>query len=136
MTTTGKVTSADPIQRIMAKRLVEIGPEESLRSVAQELVADEIGAVLVRVPGGPVGLISERDLVTVLVGGGDFDTQQAADIMTADLVTAQCQDNIAFVGRLMLDAGVRHVVVHENDAVVGIVSIRDVLAVLLGTKDP
>ncbi|MGH4008333.1 MAG: CBS domain-containing protein [Pseudonocardiaceae bacterium] len=119
----------------MAKRLVDIGPEESLRSVAQELVADEIGAVLVRVPGGPVGLISERDLVTVLVGGGDFDTQQAADIMTADLVTAQPRDSIAFVGRLMLDTGVRHVVVHENDAVVGLVSIRDVLAVLLGSTD-
>jgi CBS domain-containing protein len=133
--TTGSVIPADPIQKIMAVQLAEVAPEESLRSVAQELVADEIGAVLVRVPGGPGGLISERDLVTVLVSGGDLDGQQAADVMSTGLVAARPQDSIASVGRLMLDAGVRHVVVREGKAVVGLVSIRDVLAVLLASAD-
>jgi CBS domain-containing protein len=134
--TTGKVTPADPIQKIMTKRLVEIHAEESLRSVAQELVADEIGTILVRVPGRPGGLISERDLVTVLAGGGDLDTRQAADIMTTDVVAAEPGDSIASVGRLMRDAGVRHIVVRDGNAVVGLVSIRDVLAVLLASVDP
>jgi hypothetical protein len=31
----------------------------------------------------------------------------------------------------MLDAGVRHIVIRDDDTVVGLVSIRDVLAVLL-----
>jgi CBS domain-containing protein len=35
----------------------------------------------------------------------------------------------------MPDAGVRHVVVRDGDSVVGLVSIRDVLAVLLGSTD-
>ncbi|MGH4011489.1 MAG: CBS domain-containing protein [Pseudonocardiaceae bacterium] len=92
------VTPADPIQKIMTKRLAEIHPEESLRSVAQELVADEIG--------------------------------------TTDLVAAGPQDSIAAVGWLMLDTGVRHIVVRESDTVVGLVSIRDLLAVLLASVDP
>jgi CBS domain-containing protein len=32
---------------------------------------------------------------------------------------------------MMLDAGVRHVVVRDGETVIGLVSIRDVLAVLL-----
>jgi CBS domain-containing protein len=52
--------------------------------------------------------------------------------MTSDQVTAKPTDSIASVGRLMLDAAVRHIVIREDDTVVGLVSIRDVLAVLLG----
>ena len=55
--------------------------------------------------------------------------------MTADLVAAHPGDSIASVGQLMLDAGVRHVVIREGDSVVGLVSIRDVLAVLLASTD-
>jgi len=70
--------------------------------------------------------------VVVLATGGDLDKQQAVDIMTSDLVTARPTDSIASVGRLMIEAGVRHIVIREDGTVVGLVSIRDVLAVLLG----
>jgi CBS domain-containing protein len=89
--------------------------------------------LIVRASAEPVGLISERDVVTVLATGGDLDGHQAMDIMTTDLVTADTTDSIASVGTLMLDAGVRHIIVCEGGSVVGLVSIRDVLAVLLGT---
>jgi len=88
--------------------------------------------LVVRTSGGPVGLISERDIVTVLATGGDLDKQQAFDVMTSDLVTAKPTDSIASVGRLMIEAGVRHIVICEDRSVIGLVSIRDVLAVLLG----
>ena len=130
---TTKVTSADPVAKIMVESLSEVGPGESLRSVAQQLVADEIGVVLVRTPGGAVGLISERDLATALVRGGDFDAAQAADIATTELIAAEPGDSIAAVGQLMLEAWVRHIAVREGNTVLGLVSIRDVLAVLLAS---
>ncbi|MFC5993467.1 cyclic nucleotide-binding/CBS domain-containing protein [Pseudonocardia hispaniensis] len=129
---TTAATSADPVKKIMAELVATVRYDDSLRSVAQELVADEVGAVVVTSTNEPLGLISERDLVTVEATGGDLDTRQAADIMTTDLVTAQSGDSIASVGRLMLDARVRHIVVKEGQDMVGVVSIRDVLAVLLG----
>jgi CBS domain-containing protein len=134
VTTTTTAFPTDPVKAIMADRLADIGPEHSLRSIAQGLAADEIGVLVVRTATGPVGLVSERDIVTVLATGGDVDRQQAADIMTGDLVTARPTDSIASVGRLMLDAGVRHIVIRDDDTVVGLVSIRDVLAVLLANE--
>ena len=49
-------------------------------------------------------------------------------------VTAAPDDTIASVGTLMCDAGVRHVPVAVGGTVVGVVSIRDVLAVQLGAE--
>lgn len=115
----------------MSTRPATVGPEESLLSVAQELVAGDIGAVLVTAAGAPTGLLSERDIVTVVATGGDLEDQQAGDVMTTDLVTAAPHDSIAEVGALMRDAGVRHVPVRDGETYVGIVSVRDVLAVLL-----
>ena len=87
--------------------------------------------MLVRTPGRPYGLVSERDLVTALATGQDPWSSQAADVMTTDLITAAPADSIAEVGARMLDAGVRHIVLQEGGEVVGIVSIRDVLHALL-----
>jgi CBS domain-containing protein len=86
MTTTASPT--DPVKVIMTDRLADIGPEQSLRSIARGLATDEVGVLVVRTATGPVGLVSERDIVTVLAAGGDLDRPQAADIMTGDLVTA------------------------------------------------
>ena len=132
VTTTTTAVPTDPVKVIMADRLADIGSERSLRSIAEELAADEIGVLMVRTSAGLVGLVSERDIVVVLATGGDLDKQQAVDIMTSDLVTARPTDSIASVGRLMIEAGVRHIVIREDGTVVGLVSIRDVLAVLLG----
>ena len=51
--------------------------------------------------------------------------------MSTDLVTARPGDTIGAVAALMDDAGVRHILVAEGATVVGMVSIRDVLAVLV-----
>ncbi len=121
----------DPVRLVMARRLLGVASETSLRDVARELYESEVGVVLVDNPGGATGLLSERDLVQVVADGEDLDERQAADIMTADLVTAEPDDSIATVGALMRDAGVRHVPVAVAGTVVGVVSIRDILAVLL-----
>jgi CBS domain-containing protein len=125
------ISPTQPISTIATTVVAEVDSAQTLRSVAEELVADEIGIVLVHSPGRPAGLISERDLVTVLAGGGDLHSTQAADVMTTDLITAAPTASIVEVGTRMLDSGIRHVVLREGDEVVGVVSIRDVLRALL-----
>jgi CBS domain-containing protein len=124
-------TPTDPVRLVMARRLVGVSSDVSLRDVARELYECEIGVVLVDSPGGPTGLVSERDLIASVADGDDLDERQALDVMTADLVTADPDDTIAAVGALMCEAGVRHVPVVVHATVVGVVSMRDVLAVLL-----
>jgi len=55
----------DPVRLVMARRLLGVASERSLRDVARELYESEVGVVLVDNPGGATGLLSERDLVAV-----------------------------------------------------------------------
>ena len=124
----------DPVRLVMARRLVGVDCDVSLREVARELYECEIGVVLVDNPGGATGLLSERDVVAAVADSDDLDKVQALDVMVADLVTAAPDDSIATVGALMRDAGVRHVPIAVGGTIVGVVSIRDVLAVLLAQE--
>jgi CBS domain-containing protein len=127
----GKPGPADPVRRLVTRRPVGVSLDATLREVARELADDEIGAVVVESSGGTVGLVSERDLVAAVAIGEDLDDQQAADHMTTDLVTARPGDSIRTVAALMTDAGVRHIPVTDDGVIVGIVSVRDLLPVLL-----
>jgi CBS domain-containing protein len=118
----------------MARDPVGVSPAATLREVARELADDEIGAVLVERPGGTVGLMSERDVIGAAAAGDDLDDRQVADLMSTDLVTARPDDTISAVAALMDDAGVRHVLVTDGATVVGIVSVRDVLPVLVRSR--
>jgi CBS domain-containing protein len=127
----GQPTPADPVRLIMTRSPLGVAPEATLREVAGELADDEIGTVVVENPGGTVGLVSERDLVRAVAAGDDLDDRQAADLMSTDLVTARPSDTIRTVAAFMDDAGVRHILIVDGVTLVGIVSVRDVLPVLL-----
>lgn len=141
-TSTRSPGGTTPIRRLAKRDLATVGPEETLQEVAEELAMDEIGVVLVRYGHDPLGVISERDLVAVIANGGHLGTQ-ATDLMTVDLVTVSGDAGVADVARVMLDAGIRHVLVREDDEddpdggrVTGIVSMRDVVGFLLGDDLP
>jgi CBS domain-containing protein len=100
----------------------------TLKEASEEMARNDIGAVLVS-DGAQTGLISERDLVTVLGVLGQDATTQVGQVATWDLVWAAPEDSIAVVGALMLEANVRHIPIgNSRSEAIGIVSIRDVLA--------
>lgn len=128
---TESTVPSDPVRRIMTPGVATAQTGDSLLVVAQELAAGNIGAVVVDSPGTQAGVISERDIVAVVANGGDLGAIQAGEIMTGDLIGATPQDSIESVGRLMLDAGVRHIPIRDNGDIIGLVSMRDLLWVLL-----
>jgi CBS domain-containing protein len=132
---TSRARPSDPVRMIMSTPVATVDPGSTLLDVAGELLADEVGAVLVSSGPGPVGLLSERDLITVAATGDDLAVVQAGQAMTADLTWAAPEASIREVGVLMLEAGVRHVPVGDGRRAVGVVSARDVLAVLLSVAD-
>jgi CBS domain-containing protein len=102
----------------------------TLRSIAAVLSASDIGAALVQRDGRPVGVVSERDVVGALAEDADPDTVWSADVMTEDLVTADAHEAILRVAFRMIDEGIRHLVLTRDGDVIGVVSSRDVFAVL------
>ncbi|MFW6775637.1 CBS domain-containing protein [Nocardioides sp. CPCC 205120] len=113
-------------------RIVTTRPEASVADLVALLAEHGIGAVVVLdAAGGLAGIASERDVVRRLAAGVADDTpllEQPVDaIMTAVVHTCSPEDTTADVMRVMTEHRVRHVPVLEDGALVGIVSIGDVV---------
>ncbi|MDQ1502781.1 MAG: hypothetical protein QOD57_508, partial [Actinomycetota bacterium] len=79
-----------------------------------------------------VGILSERDIVAALALGADPDEATAARGMSSDVVSVRPGDVVYDAAVDMLDLGIRHVpVLDERGAVLGMVSVRDLLRPLL-----
>ena len=125
-----------PVSRIMRGPVATVDQGRTMREVAAALAADEIGAVLVDGAHGPVGIVSERDIVTALGTGADPDALQARDLMNTDLITAGPDEPVLGIVDLMLAAGIRHVPVTADGRPVGMVSSRDVVVAARAVENP
>lgn len=117
------------------REVIVIGPEEPAREIARLMREHHVGDVLVveerdgrRVP---VGIVTDRDLVIeVLASESDTEQFRVADIMTADLLTANEADDTMQALQRMRNAGVRRMPVLSNDgALVGIITVDDYINV-------
>ncbi len=124
---------SDPVTRVMTWPVATVETQTTLDLVAQKLAEDEVGAVLVLSEHGLAGLISERDVVAHVAEGSDLSRLSAGDVMSSDLITVQGDASVLDAARAMNEALVRHVPVLDGSDVVGVVSIRDVCAVLAET---
>lgn len=125
-----------PVSRVMRGPVATVDQGRTIREVAAALAADEIGAVLVDGTHGPVGIVSERDIVTALGTGEDPDALQARDLMNTDLIMAGPDEPVLGIVDLMLAAGIRHVPVIADGRPVGMVSTRDVVVAARAVEDP
>lgn len=126
---------SDPVARIMATSVAFINAAASWAQALSELVGNQIGAVLLVDDNNRIGLVSERDLITALAdGAADLDSRQVGEIATFDLIWASPDDSIGDAGAVMVDAEIRHLPVGDGHEVIGIVSARDVLAVLVAAQ--
>ncbi len=110
-------------------RVVTTGAKDNMRHVASLLEEHRIGAVVVLDEGGGVtGIISERDIVRGLgqYGSRMLDLPVHA-LMTTSVVTCTLEDSIDSMMELMTRRRFRHVPVVEDGALIGIISIGDVV---------
>jgi CBS domain-containing protein len=122
----------DAVATLARRAPVVIAADETLRAVAHTLWTESVGALVVGDARHPVGVISERDVVTALAQGADPDAVTAADVMTRHVISARLEDPLFDAASRMLDDAIRHLpVADENGTVVGMVSIRDLIRPLL-----
>ncbi|MDA3644295.1 CBS domain-containing protein [Saccharopolyspora indica] len=102
---------------------------DALADVARRMTADHVGALAVLDGDRIIGIISERDLVRAIAEQADPRQTTATAFASHQLETAAVEEDIRDVARRMLDAGVRHLPVKRGPAVVGVISMRDLLAI-------
>ncbi len=110
-----------------------IGPDAPVIDAVRLMSDKGIGALLVLGNGGKlVGILSERDYArkVVLAGRSSKDTP-VRDIMTPDVVTVGLGEDASACMRLVTERRIRHLPVVDGDAVLGVVSIGDLVKAVI-----
>ncbi len=108
--------------------LITTEPDDTLVDAAGRMHCYQIGALPVYQQHRLVGIVTERDLVAALAEGADPAVATVADYMTDQPVTVAPDDDLEVAARRMADLGVRHLPVVDGTQLVGVLSIRDLIA--------
>jgi CBS domain-containing protein len=119
----------------MSRDLLTVAPSETLPQVAQRMVERDVGAVIVMEGETLVGILTERDVLRAVAAGISDDTL-VSDWMTRDPETMEPSDTTAHAAVLMIHGGFRHLPLVEGSEVVGMLSIRDLMRVVLDNAAP
>ncbi len=100
----------------------------TVSDAARTLSAKRIGAIVVVDEATPLGILSERDIVRELGRRGEGCLSDAVDtLMTREMVTCAPDETADQVLGKMTEGRFRHLPVMEAGAMVGLISIGDVV---------
>ena len=121
------------ILKTMAPEVISVTPDQTILEVLQVFRDNNIGFVVVGYsPGEYLGTLSERDCCNAVAEYGPEATMmRASDIMNRSVATCSAQDRLPLVMAIMTKRRTRHVLVMDGDALMGIVSIGDVVKLQL-----
>ncbi len=120
---------ADQILERKGRDVSTITPDTTVRAAAEALAAANIGALVVSPDGSALaGIVSERDIVRRLAAEGpDLLDGPVSELMEADVHTCTGSDSVDQLMHLMTEHRIRHLPVVADGALVGIISIGDVV---------
>lgn len=109
--------------------VVWVPPAASVTDVADVIASRRIGAVVVLdADRKMVGILSERDVVKAIAAHGAAALEKtAAELMTRDVLTVVPETSVRQALEIMEQGYFRHLPVVQDGALVGIVSVRDLV---------
>lgn len=114
------------VSSVMVKDVISVPETMQLGDVAELMLEKGIGSVPVMSDDKMVGIVSKADFVT-LADGIAFDKICVKEIMCKDLTVISPTERLVHARRLMLESHVGRLPVIDDDAVVGMVTSKDLM---------
>jgi CBS domain-containing protein len=113
---------------IMSRDVTVIREEESVRTAAERLAGEDVGALPICDREQNIkGMLTDRDIVVRVVARGKDPAQTTArELEMGEVVTVRPDDSIERAEDLMAQHQVRRLPVVENGKVVGMISQADI----------
>ncbi len=112
---------------VMATSIVSVPPTATVADAARRMAEAETGAAVVMDGDGLAGVISERDILRH-VGASQGPEVLVRDRMTRHVQTASTSTDFAEALAMMVEGRFRHLPIVDDGRVVGLVSMRDLMA--------
>jgi CBS domain-containing protein len=117
------------------RKVALLDENKSVLDAAAVMVERYIGSVVVTSTSTVSGIFTERDLMRVIAQHQDPASTKLKGVMRTDIVRAKPTDSVEDCLGLMRANRCRHLLVYDDEEFVGIVSLRDLAALMLEQKE-
>ena len=122
------------VGEIMTPDVLGLESATSLVDAARRMHERRVGAIVVQDGERLVGIVTERDILRAVATGAIGGS--VADVMTHGPDTIGPDESAGQAAALMIHGGFRHLPVVDGNAVVGMLSIRDLVRVSVDDEAP
>ncbi len=114
---------------------VVVSPADTVYRALQLMAENNVGAVMIADSGQTLGIFTERDYCRkiILMGRSSLNTP-IQDIMTKQMITVSPAQSLEECLELMTKYHIRHLPVQEDGKLIGIVSMRNVMEMIISMK--
>ena len=102
-------------------------PDTLIGEIANTLVKENIGAIVIVEKDLVVGILSERDIVRGFTEKKSVRSTKAKQLMTKNVITCNTKNTTEELLELMVKKHFRHIPVLQNNKLIGVVSIGDLV---------
>ena len=120
------------VSSIMRSKLVTCDSTCNLRRVAQKIIDEDAGSVLIKKGEELTGLITEKDLLRAVLKNKDFETIRASEVMSSPLDCCDAEDSLEKCMELFEKTKRTRLVVKREGKIVGVMR-RKILERFLNT---
>ena len=118
------------VKEIMTTDVKTIRPEDNVKRLAEMMVKNKIGSlVVVEGSGEVVGIATERDIIEdIILLGKSPEEVKVRDVMTKDIITVNPDNTLEEAAEVMVNHKIKKLPVIDKGRLVGIVTATDLIA--------
>jgi CBS domain-containing protein len=115
------------LSKIIRESVASLDSDTDIQTAAAYMAERGIGSLVVTENSEVVGLFTERDLLTRVVGAGkDPDALKLGEVCTRNLISVSYDSSCAYAIKLMRRNRCRRLLVYRNDNLQGVINMPDV----------
>jgi len=115
------------VDHFMSKQVITADEGTLLENVARIMAEKHIGSVIVTSQGEPMGIFTERDLLTNFLAKDKSLMEEVGNVCSNPLITAPIGISIHEAAEIMVGKHIRRLPITKDDKLVGVLSARDLL---------
>lgn len=124
---TTKEQVKDKVKHYINPPAIHISEKMSVLEACKRMNKHKVGSILISNGKHFIGIFTEKDLLTKVVAKNAFpDSTPVATVMTKQMVHIDSDSSMVAAFLMMEMKNIRHLVVKENEEIVGVLSIKDV----------
>lgn len=115
---------------LKGREVLTIQSGTTVKATVNFMASKGVGLLPVMKEEKLIGVFSERDLVKrVIAQNKDLNSTLVDDVMSKDLIVAKIDEKNEALLAKMKEAKTRHILIIENEKLVGVLSLRDLLEI-------